>query len=344
MNWLKSNIDKGLRAHFSGFMSFNLSWMRALLPVLIAPFLSHCGSVPGPGPTSEQIALRSKGVEVKTFITHDGKELAYVVHRPDHFNARRAAFIYLHGIESHSAWFDLAAEHLAARGYPVFSIDRRGSGLNRENRGYISGHVDRGTNLVEDVHHAVEIAKSSGKVDEIYLIGLSWGGKYVMAYDATYPDDVDGMILITPGMKPKVDLTIGQKLGVFTDSVFAPTRQHPTPIESEMFTTDPEQLHYIENDPLKLHTASAAFFMQSNRMDKLVEKMDDGKHPPMLVFLAGKDRIIDNDATRELVTRDPNRSVKIIDYPDQTHSVQLDAPERLTRDIVRWVDTLPDKH
>jgi alpha-beta hydrolase superfamily lysophospholipase len=283
-------------------------------------------------------------VEVRTFQTYDGKALAYVVHRPDHPNPRRAAFIYLHGIESHSGWFDLAAERLAARGYPVFSLDRRGSGLNRENRGYISGHVDRGTKLVEDVHHAVGIVRNSGKIDEIYLIGLSWGGKYAMAYDATYPDEVDGMILITPGMKPTVDPSLAEKLGIFTDSIFAPTRQHRTPIEPDMFTTDPEHLSYIKNDPLKLHTASAAFLMRSVRMDRIVDNTDDRKRPPMLVFLAGKDRIIDNDATRELVTRDPKRSVKVIDYPDQTHSIQLDAPDRMVSDIVRWLGSLPDKH
>ncbi|MCU0751442.1 MAG: lysophospholipase [Akkermansiaceae bacterium] len=316
---------------------------RTLLGLGGITLLAHCGTLPGPGPTPGQIAQRSKGVEVQTFEARDGKELAYVVHRPRRANPRRAAFIYLHGIESHSGWFDEAARQLAARGYPVFSLDRRGSGLNRENRGHISGHVDRGSDLVEDVHRAVGLVRSSGRFDEIHLIGLSWGGKYVMAYDATYPDDVDGMVLITPGMKPKVDLSPGQKLGVFFDSVFAPTRQHPTPIESEMFTTNPEHLRYIQDDPLKLHTASAAFFMQSTRMDRLVAKKDDARHPPMLVFLAGRDRIIDNEATREFVTRDPARSVTVIDYPDQTHSIQLDAPGRMTADIVRWIESLPKK-
>ena len=324
-------------------MFSKLSKIKARQLARIIPFLPHRGSVPGPGPTPEQIARRSKGVEIQTFGTHDGKELAYVVHRPAQLNSSRAAFIYLHGIESHSAWFDLAAGHLADCGYPVFSIDRRGSGLNRENRSHVSGHVGRGIKLVDDVHRAVEVVRSSGEVEEVYLIGLSWGGKYVMAYDATYPDHVDGMVLITPGMKPKVDLSLRQKLAVFTDSLFAPTRQHAIPIEPEMFTTDPEQLQYIKSDPLKLHTASAAFLMQSRRMDRLVAKMDDAKHPPMLVFLAGKDRIIDNEATRSLVNRDPSRSVKVIDYPDQTHSIQLDAPARLTGDIIRWVDTLPKR-
>jgi acylglycerol lipase len=318
------------------------SRLCALISLLAVPAITQCGGLPGPGPTSAQIKDRTSSVEVAVFRSNDNKELAYILHRPHRPHPRRAAFIYLHGIESHSGWFDAAAGKIAAHGYPVICLDRRGSGINRENRGHVSGHVQRGTSLVEDIHSAVHIAKSSGKIDEIYLIGLSWGGKYAMAYDAIHPDEVNGMILITPGMKPRIDLCPLEKAAVFTDVLFAPQRQHRIPIEPEMFTADPDQLRYIRNDPLKLHTASAGFMWESLRMDKLVATMSDGKHPPMLVFLAAKDRIIDNEATREFVTRDPKRAVKIIEYADQTHSIQLDAPDRLARDIFGWIDTLPD--
>ncbi len=315
--------------------------LRRWFSLALLPLFTHCGSVPGPGPSTEDIARRTRGVDIQAYRADDGKELACVVHRPSRPDPGRAVFLYVHGIESHSGWFDEAAERIAARGYPVIALDRRGSGINRENRGFISGHVERGVRLVDDIHRAVSIERASGKVDKIYLIGLSWGGKYSMAYDAVYPAEVDGMILITPGMKPKVDLSMAEKAAVFTDVIFAPERQHRIPIEPEMFTTDPEQLAYIKNDPLKLHTVSAAFMWQSLQMGRLVAKADHGKHPPMLVFLAGKDRIIDNQATRDFVTRDPSREVKIIEYPDQTHSIQLDAPGRLARDIVRWIETLP---
>ena len=316
--------------------------IQHLAPLVGLPLaLTGCGTPPGPGPTDAQVAARVVGREVGTIATHDEKELGFVAFRPVRMNSRRAGFIYFHGIESHSGWFDEAARQLAAKGYPVFSLDRRGSGINRENRGYVSGHVEKGTNLIDDIHRAVGLARKSGKVDEIYLIGLSWGGKYIMAYDATYPNEVDGMIQITPGMKPKVDLKPVQKLAVISDAVFAPKRQHRIPIEPTMFTTDPVNLDYIANDPLKLETVSASFLVQSVKMDKLVERLDDEKHPPLLVFLAGQDRIIDNEATRELVTRDPTRSVIVIEYEDQTHSIQLDAPGRLTRDIVKWVEALP---
>ena len=88
----------------------------ALLPgwVALALVLCQCGALPGPGPGKDQIAARLQGRETGILTTHDGKKLAYVAFRPKRMNARRAGFLYLHGIESHSGWFDDAAARLAA--------------------------------------------------------------------------------------------------------------------------------------------------------------------------------------------------------------------------------------
>jgi acylglycerol lipase len=306
------------------------------LGVFIAAWISACGSLPGPGPTQSQIDQRTRGLRIDTYRAPDGKDLAYVTRLPRPSNPRHAAFIYVHGIESHSGWFDEAARLLNRRGYPVFCLDRRGSGINRENRGFISGHAGREADLLEDLHRAVRDLRSSGKVGAIYLIGLSWGGKYAVAYDVRHPQEVDGLVLITPGIKPAVDLNLREKAAVFTDAVFAPERQHSIPIQPEMFTTTPRFLDYITNDPLRLHTVSAGFLMQSHRMDKLLGRHGDESRTPALLFLAGHDRIINNDETRRFFANRQN--LKIIEYPDQTHSIQLDAPDRLTRDIIAWVE------
>ena len=57
----------------------------------------------------------------------------------------------------------------------------------------------------------------------------------------------------------------------------------------------------------------------------------------MLLFLAGQDRIIDNAGVVELLQRAQARQLQVIDYPDQTHSVQFDAPERLVQDMDKWL-------
>ncbi|MBN2447880.1 MAG: alpha/beta hydrolase, partial [Phycisphaerae bacterium] len=54
---------------------------------------------------------------------------------PARDRAIRPAIIYLHGIQSHGAWFEWSASVLAQAGNMVVLPDRRGSGLNDEARG-----------------------------------------------------------------------------------------------------------------------------------------------------------------------------------------------------------------
>jgi acylglycerol lipase len=275
--------------------------------------------------------------EIRAFLAPDGRELAYVAYIPSPEAIKDAVFLYLHGIESHAAWFRDAAELLKRAGYPVYCLDRRGSGLNRENRGHRSGHVPRGVDLLDDLHAWIRHLRMRHPTHPLFLTGLSWGGKYALAYDLLHPGVIDGLVLITPGIKPKIGLGFGQKLAVFRDAIISPRRQHRVPIRPEMFTDTPKHLDFIRNDPLRLPSVSARFLWQSRRMDRLLDRDDGSNRAPVLLFLAGKDRIIDNEATRRFFARRPGRGVKILEYADQTHSIQLDAPERLTGDILAWV-------
>lgn len=266
----------------------------------------------------------------------DGQPLACVVHEPV-VVSKDVVLIYLHGIESHAAWFQRAAGMLAGRGYPVYCLDRRGSGINRENRGCISGHVPRGVDLLEDLHAVIGQIRMKTQAKAVFLIGLSWGGKYALAYDMAHPGMLAGLVLITPGIKPKVGYALRDKLAVLIDMAFAPQRRFRIPITAEMFTQAPEFLDFIRNDELRLHEVSASLLWQSHRMDQLLARRRTEKGAPMLVFLAGHDRIIDNDATRRFLHECSTREIAVIEYSDQTHSIQLDAPERLVHDIAAWL-------
>jgi len=60
----------------------------------------------------------------------------------------------------------------------------------------------------------------------------------------------------------------------------------------------------------------------------------------MLLFLAGQDRIIDNTQVVALLDKADSSDLTIIDYPEQTHSIQFDAPERMVADIIEWLKKL----
>jgi len=271
-----------------------------------------------------------KPVRLKTPVK-DGRQLTALAYR--RAQRRDTALIYLHGIESHASWFDRAGRLLARRGYDVYALDRRGSGLNRENEGFISGHVDTYRTLLADLDPLVTSLRR--KYQNVHLVGLSWGGKYAVGY-ALATAKVDGLILITPGLKARIQPPLAKKLAIFLCSYLAPTAQFTTGIEPEMFTTTPLYLRQIRMDPLRLRTASARFLVQSNALERDIERNLSENRLPILVLLAGRDQIIDNTAVTTLLHRSAVKP-DIIIYEDQTHSIQFDAPEWMVRDIVHWL-------
>lgn len=277
--------------------------------------------------SQDPTTLKMRGI----YLAPDGRELAYRQHR------RRAdvALVYLHGIESHGGWFDHAGDLLAGRGYDVYCLDRRGSGINRENRGFTSGHIESWEQLREDVH--AFMAPMREVYEHVFLVGLSWGGKEAVAYGLDHPEDADGLVLITPGLVAKVDAGLGDKLDVLVSTAVAPERGVPIPIETDMFTTDPAWIELLESDPLRLHYGSARFFWVSHAMDGMIADRIGENVLPMQLFLAGNDRIIDNPAVEELLAQGAGPGLETILYEDETHSIQFDAPERLVEDMDRWL-------
>jgi len=281
---------------------------------------------------NQYVPAPSLAGEERDFQASDDTTLGYIAYTTP---GADTALVYLHGIESHAGWFAQAATLLQERGYDVFCLDRRGSGINRENRGFTAGHIDHYRTLLDDIQRFT--APLRERYREVVLVGLSWGGKLATAYALEHPDTIDRLVLITPGLKALVDVSLATKLKIVMFAQLFPRSAIAVPIEPEMFTTTPRYLDYIKHDPLRLTQATARFYWQSNRLDASIEHRITGLDKPVLLFLAGQDRIIDNAGVVELLQRAQARQLQVIDYPDQTHSVQFDAPERLVQDMDKWL-------
>lgn len=305
-------------------------WLALLLvgcaaqqPVVPVDQRKEVSQHPAPGGSPGQLA---------TFAGSDRAELAYLAYTTP---GARTALVYLHGIESHAGWFALAAGQLREQGLDVYCLDRRGSGLNRENRGFISGYTDSYETLLADIRTFVVPLRK--RYDHVFLVGLSWGGKLALGYGLEYADDIDGLILITPGLRSEVDVSFPDKLKIGLLSPVNPTARVATPIQPEMFTTTPLYLDYIRDDPLRLSSATVRFFWNSRRLDKYIDRHIATNRLPMQLFMAGQDTIIDNQGVLQVLQPGQEAGLDVLWYDDQTHSIQLDAPERLVRDMVQWI-------
>jgi alpha-beta hydrolase superfamily lysophospholipase len=267
------------------------------------------------------------------YTASDGTALGYVRYDKPGANT---ALVYVHGIESHSGWFAKAATLLRDRGYDVYCLDRRGSGINRENRGFVSGHVDSYKTLFADIRAFIQPLRS--RYDSVFIVGLSWGGKLALGYGLTHPEDIRGLVLITPGIRALVDVSLFTKLRILVFSVAQPLEPIAIPIVPEMFTTTPRHLEFIHRDPLRLKYATAGFFFESHRLDGYIDGLMSNFRLPVQLFLAGGDRIVDNEGVRLVLAQSAQEKLEIVTYEDQTHSIQFDAPERMVQDMVKWLE------
>ncbi|GAA5214619.1 alpha/beta fold hydrolase [Corallincola platygyrae] len=311
--------------------------LRCLATCFIVVFLSGAASVASADQTSsKQLELELQQWlqqrQPQQFQGEGQQPLNYFSHLAA--TESDIALIYLHGIESHSGWFHLVASRLAGQGYDVYLPDRRGSGTNRAEMGLEPGHADSADQLTEDLNQLIDQVTPNYK--KRYLIGLSWGGKLAMHYSMQYPEKIDGVILITPGLVAKVDYSLWQKLGIGFCALLCSEAAFPVPIQAPMFTDDPLFLSFIRNDSLRNTTASASFLWATNRIDKAINKGIESFDLPISLHLAEHDEIVDNDGIVSLLRRSRS-NIDQTDYPDQIHSLQFETPDQLSRLIGQWL-------
>lgn len=245
----------------------------------------------------------------------------------------RHALVYLHGIESHAGWFLPAAEALCARGYTTYLLDRRGSGVNRE---LGAGDAPSADALLEDV----QLFREHLADREHSLVGLSWGGKLALACALARPEGLRGLVLVTPGLVPRVDLDPGRKLRLLASLAFGGRAPIQVPIEPEMFTSTPHHLEFIRRDPLRLSEVTARFLLASWNLDRRIRRRVADLRVPTLLFLAGHDRIVDNARTRALLTRARPDLIHVREYRHATHSIQLDDTGEMADDVHRFLEAI----
>src|SRR5262249_30605073 len=136
----------------------------------------------------------------------------------------------------------------------------------------------------------------------VFLAGISWGGKLVVALQRRHPGLVNGLMLLCPGFFAQVRPPLGQRFRILWSSLIRPKRNFPIPLDDPLlFTANPRWLSFLRDDSASLHLASARFLLESVRLDGYLRFCRRYVQMPVLLMLAGRDRIIHNAPTRHFV-------------------------------------------
>jgi alpha-beta hydrolase superfamily lysophospholipase len=255
----------------------------------------------------------------------------------------RAIVVFIHGIQSHAGWYEASCTRISRAGFEVFFLDRRGSGMNAADRGDARGGFRR---LLDDIAefltalprtapHGHSVARLP-----VFLAAISWGGKLAVALERRHPGLVDGLVLLCPGFFARVRPPLAQRLWILLCRPLRPRKRFPVPLnDPELFTANPRWQQFLRDDPLRLHQATARLLIESARLDGYLRFVPKYVHVPVLVLLAGQDRIIRNDRTRAFVERFATPDKQVIEYPGAHHTLEFEPdPDQFIGDVLNWLE------
>lgn len=269
--------------------------------------------------------------QIEFYSAGDGRRLAARVwHAAEKPVAR---IVFLHGITSHGGWYEQAARHLAAVGFDVHFLDRRGSGLNADE----PGDVASWRVWIDDV--AAYLRSQEYRLPTV-LGGISWGGKLAPAVVRRYASLVDGVALICPGIySPFLPRLFKRAVLAAPAPARLQSRRLAIPLRrAELFTDSPRWREFVRHDPLALRSVSWRFAQEDRRLTQYARASAPFVHCPMLLMLAGQDRIVDNGRTRVFFGHMAGHRKTLIEYPAAAHTLEFEPdPTPYFADLADWI-------
>jgi alpha-beta hydrolase superfamily lysophospholipase len=270
---------------------------------------------------------------IESWTASDGYEWKFRRYPPQ--GTPRGEIVSIHGIQSHSGWYDQSSRDLASHGWGVSALDRRGSGLNEQARGDCPSF----RRLLDDIaEYLVDLKKRTHQ--PIVMQGISWGGKLALAFQKRHRRLCDGLILIGPGFRPKVRMRAIARLTILFQRLIRPNLRLPIPLmDPELFTANPKRQQYIRDDALALRDATTRFLFESRRLDIYSRIARKHVRGPVLLLLAGNDRIIQNKKTIKFLRKCEHANTSTITYPTAHHTLEFepDGPVH-GNDMNQWLE------
>lgn len=296
-----------------------------------------------PLPATLSVKSRANDSIIESIKASDDSRVACRVWRA---HAERCVVLYLHGIEGHSQWFEPTARVLSERGITVYAPDRRGSGLNADDRGHLSS-LKVFVNDVESILRHISLTHPSAP---LVLFANCWSAKAAAViarrnhsyFDQAEPVKLSGIVMTCPAIVTKADFDFMTKLKIAFHSFAGEKyrrRTWPVPLTTEMLTDNPTYLEFLHDDPLRLKLATASFFRETFILGLMAHKFAKQIELPLLLLQAENDQIVDVEKLKRWFERVGSSDKVWRLYSGATHSLDFDAKwfDDYTRVLTDWL-------
>lgn len=243
--------------------------------------------------------------------------------------------IIIHGYGEHAARYGETAGRLNRAGYSVYSYDRRGEGASEGKR----ASIKRFDTQVEDF----VLFKDRIDTESLptYLMGHSLGGLIAVKYLIDYqPDDIRGVILSSPLLKPDDDMApILQKIAPIVASLLP--WMPSVKLDVNLISRDANEVKKYIDDPLIYHGATNAktgyeFLKAMSYVQSNFSKFEY----PFLVMHGSEDKITDPKGSQMLYDGSSSKDKTIKIFEGLYHETMREPEkEMFFESVTSWLKT-----
>jgi acylglycerol lipase len=239
-------------------------------------------------------------------------------HWPSQGEANKVV-IFLHGIEVHSGAFRFMGPELANVKCEVYAFDRRGSGNSKEPN-LPRGDTSNFERHLEDLNEVVKTVQNNNPGKPLFIFGHSIGCAYVLWYAAHNPQQLDGLVLISPPVEAGFKLPAQDTFKI----VFSPIISHHSMYDlidkwPETFK-ESEEYRLISGDELCTKTFGLGFLFSvqtklANKMLHYASKIEK----PTLIIHGDADIIALPESSNKLMEKLASKDKNLQLFPRADH-------------------------
>jgi acylglycerol lipase len=252
----------------------------------------------------------------------------------------RTPLVMLHGLQSHSGWFVQSQTFLAGLGFPVYAMDRRGSGLSEGARGDCTDFRQ----MISDIHAVVNRVRAQHEVENVHVFGHCFGTIPAVLFATAHPGLVTSLMLASSGIHTKVSLAFSRKLELVLAKASRRTVQIPIPLKAEMFSDLNECVQFIREDEARLKTATGSLYYEVRRACRHIQSNRHLLDMPVFMASAGDDPICDTEANERFFYSLPARHKLLVRYERSRHVIEFsEQRDDFFRDLSWWMERFGDE-
>ena len=271
------------------------------------------------------------------FEGRETKSLFYQYWLPDSGDIK-AYIIALHGWGTHSDRMEVPADYLTGNGYAIYSFDIRGHWRNAGNN---PGHIDSMDHIQKDIVLFIDLIRKSAKDKKIFLMGQSFGALISLIFAINHPA-IPGVIASSPLLRFSKNLSLSKRLGkkiAGPISKISPYKTIDMIIEQNFLTSDIKLLRNHISDTKKIEKITLRSAAEMEISMKWAMENAANLLCPTLVLQAGKDKMIDKEATKEFFENIKTKDKTYREYDGLLHELWNEKSRaQVFQDMFVWLE------